>query len=828
MIRKIFLFAALLLAMTTATAQTVGEWNIFTRFAGSFDDLIETQQKVYYTSQQRLFSFDKETQETYAYNSQNKLNDTNITLVKYNPQGKYLFIGYDTGNIDLLYDNGRVVNLSDIKDAVITYDKGINSVTFAKDRAYVGTKFGIVIFNDSKHEVVESGVYGASIPCVGALGDFLFIVYNGNLMYAPLNAHHNTISKFDTYKDSSASNANIKASWFDVAENGKTLFYGDSGNNNNLVVYTFDLSGTTPAYAAATRYSWEPLTKLMKTSKGNYLYNLGVIYFFNEDGSVGTQLVLPEEVKGKKMATLCNEKSVWVADAEGIANYDISGSQLTVLSDKFKPEGISTDEVFFIKFDEWGNVWTGNQGVTQYKAGRMGDYGSQRQALTRIVNGRPENMTLYDDKGAVVPPSTAEFAVDPENPDRYYQGTNINGLYVVEKDPTTGKMKQLHRFSKDNSPFRGYTNYGARTLSVKFDYEGNLWVGIWCGSVDDSANKYPANATIEDKASTFYVLPKETLRAKQNDFTKIVKSDWLPSKHRGIDDGGNKDLTSLICKHSPVMISFSSSYQHAIGITKTKGTWADPSDDTFFEYTRPVDQDGGVWTPRYVIAAAEDHRGRVWLAGDQGGIVEIADPLNTDPADPKLTRIKVPRNDGTNYADYLCETDRVYGIAVDNSNRKWIATATSGVYLVSENGDEILEHFTADNSPLPSNEVLSVACDPNSNTVYFGMLSGLVSYNSDSAPASDDYSNVYAYPNPVRPDYTGYITITGLMDNSLVKITDNTGRVVYQTRSEGGMAVWDGFDEGHNRAKSGVYYVFVSEGPNGGTSGAVGKIMIIR
>lgn len=397
---------------------------------------------------------------------------------------------------------------------------------------------------------------------------------------------------------------------------------------------------------------------------------------------------------------------------------------------------------------------------------------------------------------------TTGFAIDPDFPDRYYQGNNIEGLYIIENNEELAHYAQGY----NNAPFIG-AGYQNTVMDVAFDPEGNLWVANWTKSGN----------------SPVWVLPKETLRGKE--LSTISKGDWLETKHKG-QTVGSKDLTLLICEKSPVVFTFSSEWQGPLGVLKTKGTWSNTSDDEFFRLIDAVDQDGKSWSPGYITCGVEDKRGRVWL-GTSDGVVEIANPAAMTSISP-VTRLKVPRNDGTNYADYLCDAERVYAIAVDNSNRKWLATHSSGVYLVSENGDEIIEHFTMDNSPLPDNCVLSVACDPNSNTVYFGTMSGLISYNSTSSPSAEDYSQVYAYPNPVRPDYTGYITIAGLMDNSLVKITDSVGNVVYQTRSEGGMATWDGFDSNHNKAKTGVYYVFASQNENGSSSGAVTKILIVR
>ena len=121
-----------------------------------------------------------------------------------------------------------------------------------------------------------------------------------------------------------------------------------------------------------------------------------------------------------------------------------------------------------------------------------------------------------------------------------------------------------------------------------------------------------------------------------------------------------------------------------------------------------------------------------------------------------------------------------------------------------------------------------MAADPNSNRVWFGTTQGVVCYESDSAPAADDYSDVYAYPNPVRPEYNGWITITGLMENSLVKIADAAGNVFFQGTSEGGMISWDGCGRDGQRVRSGIYFVFASQNGSGGSSGAVTKIMVVN
>ena len=261
-------------------------------------------------------------------------------------------------------------------------------------------------------------------------------------------------------------------------------------------------------------------------------------------------------------------------------------------------------------------------------------------------------------------------------------------------------------------------------------------------------------------------------------------------------------------------------------IFDTKGT-ADTGDDTYRYVNTYVNQDGKELSFDHMICMVEDTKGRIWV-GTSNGVFEITDPAAAVNASTiNVNQLKVPRNDGTNLADYLLSSQLVSSITIDPANRKWISTIGSGVYLVSENGDEILEHFTEANSILP-NTVYAVACDPNSNKVYFGTDIGLIEYSSTSAPGSDNYDDVYAYPNPVRPDFTGWITVTGLMDNSLVKIADAAGNVFYQGRSDGGMFTWDGCNPAGERVKTGVYYVYASQNATGDASACVTKIMVVN
>lgn len=238
-----------------------------------------------------------------------------------------------------------------------------------------------------------------------------------------------------------------------------------------------------------------------------------------------------------------------------------------------------------------------------------------------------------------------------------------------------------------------------------------------------------------------------------------------------------------------------------------------------------TNEDGTVITPVMVYALAEDLDGNVWIASSNGPFyISSADAIAGNDA---FIQHKVPRNDGTNLADYLLSDVKTRCIAVDGANRKWMGTE-NGVFLISSDCNTLLQHFTTENSPLPSNTVYDICIDNNSNIVYFATERGLCSYASDATQPSEEMTkdNVYAYPNPVTPEYTGKITIVGLSFNADVKIVTSNGALVNQGRSTGGSYQWDGRDLKGKRVASGVY--MVQAATETGDKGVVCRIAVVN
>lgn len=238
-----------------------------------------------------------------------------------------------------------------------------------------------------------------------------------------------------------------------------------------------------------------------------------------------------------------------------------------------------------------------------------------------------------------------------------------------------------------------------------------------------------------------------------------------------------------------------------------------------------TNEDGRDITPIYVHCLAEDRNGNIWIGTTSGPLyLSMSDIKNGNNI---FTQHKVPRNDNTNYADYLLDNSNIRCIAVDGANQKWFGT-DNGVYLVSDDCNTQIYHFDTANSPLISNIVYSIAVNNNTGKVYFATDKGLCSFNNGIVGSNSEMikDNVYAYPNPVKPYYTGKINIVGLSFNANIKIVSTNGTLINEGRSAGGSYSWDGCDLNGKKVASGIY--MVETATESGEKGIVCKIAIIR
>jgi len=218
-----------------------------------------------------------------------------------------------------------------------------------------------------------------------------------------------------------------------------------------------------------------------------------------------------------------------------------------------------------------------------------------------------------------------------------------------------------------------------------------------------------------------------------------------------------------------------------------------------------------------VSSLSLDRNGLVWFAANRGVGYFLPDGILTGGAVNAVFPIFGQRK--------LLSNEYNTAIVTEPGDRKWVGTL-NGLYLFSPDGTRLIRQFTRQDSPLPADEVLALRFDETSGRLYIDTPNGMVSYRSDaSAPAPDLHSSTI-FPNPVRPGYAGVVGIKGLVEGTLVKITDLAGRLVFETRSEGGTASWNLLDYTGRRARAGIYLV-VLIAPDGHESKA-GKLAIVE
>jgi len=812
--RVLSLLLSLALTFTAlATKQPDVSWTVFPVFAAPPQKVIDTGKMVYYISGGSLFSFDKERNESFSHTTGNGLNGTGISNIFYDPVGRQLLIAYSSGNIDIIDREEAVANLSDIAESSVAPPLTINSAAFSGDHIYLATAFGLVEFSSSRHEVVQSGIYNRPVTAVAVIDGNIVIACDGKLMTTPIGNRIHSLASFRELGEAADVNGLYPAGKTSVIA---TAFDG-TATSISLLEFNFDQNNISGSRQISTRPGNFYLTEYQQ---GDFLYLAGAtLHRISTKSFTDKEIaILPDEFIGSVIGTATGTDEIWSLTNAGIACHSVTGGKLTVLTARHRPEPFSVREVCYLMPTPSGTaLLTMNNGSTAYRFDRPGSAGFSKAltlSLVSLTDDESTDLTPYpieaylplarqrqETAGKYVLGPTS-VAIDPDNRSNLYISTSTDGVYILSADDGT----LIGRYNELNSPLKRIDERNI-AYHTSFDRGGNLWM---------------STTSEGDDSGAVFILPANKKASGPNE---VASSDWLPVMTDDKRFPGTHDVQMLNCIHSPIIFRIDA-YDHFMAYN-THGTFNDLTDDDYRIHRRPLDQDGQLFAPERYSAICEDRNGAVWIGTDLG-IIEIARPAEAMTDGLTVRRLKIPRNDGSGMADYLLGNELVYDITVDGANRKWIATEKSGLYLVSTDGSEIIAHFTTANSPLPSNTVYSVFADPSGEKIYVGTPDGLFACTSGVTSPRPDYSEIKVYPNPVRPDYTGPINIEGLMEGSVVKITNSSGSVIHQGRAEGGKFIWDGYMHGGSRPPSGIYYILVSSSQTGHNKAATAKFMIIN
>ncbi len=238
-------------------------------------------------------------------------------------------------------------------------------------------------------------------------------------------------------------------------------------------------------------------------------------------------------------------------------------------------------------------------------------------------------------------------------------------------------------------------------------------------------------------------------------------------------------------------------------------TPANPGDDQWKLYT--TGQGNGNLPTTNVLDIVKDRNNFIWIGTSSGiAIIQCTEQVFGS----QICDATLPVVQQGNFAGYLFRGEMVQAIAIDGANRKWIGTR-NGLWLISEDGEKTIERFTSGNSPLPSNIIHSIAIDDLTGEVFIATDKGLVSFRGTATGIVNEINPVKVFPNPVPPGYNGTIAIRGVPANSIVKITELNGRLVFQGRANGTQFIWNGKTYQGNNVATGVYLVMAMDGVSG-------------
>lgn len=695
------------------------------------------------------------------------LNDVDVSALGYSPYSNLLLVGYGNGNIDLVYPD-RIVNLPFIMQKPMQGSKSINDFFFIdNERVFVSTGFGIVVLNLSKNEISDTYYIGT-----GGSGEVVWktVLYKERIYAATDNGIYSA--------DALEPNLFLFSNWLlhteipfaETSYNTMAVFDG------HLLINQSNATGIADVVRVFNGNQWDvlptPYTDIFSfkaTADRFAICSKQTIAIYKNLNAY------PEEVGtygGNYSSFKPNDVVLLKSNMLAVADNDYgmalreNGSWKTA-----SPNGPFTDKTYY--------VYQSNDKMYVTAGGRTDSWGNMYTALGYHVlsEGRWGSKVNADYWDAV------RIIENPFAPGELYIGSWGDGLVVYRDGQVVAHYDPQNSSLQSILPGR-YCRVGG----LAFDKNRYLWV------------------TNSGVPNTVSVLSPEGV--------------WKGFSYQSLMN--TERISDIV--YSP------NGYLWVISPTEGGFLVIDPGDNPMSQQShtvrafKPVSADGES-LPKDIYSIAFDRNGYLWIGTTEGVMVSYNPGKVLDKSEFSIQRVKIP-DVVEDVAAYLLEYETITSIAIDGANRKWFGTMRSGVFLHSADGVNRLHHFNKNNSPLPSNTIQSINIHPKTGEVFIATDKGLVSYRSDATEPSSRFGKVYAFPNPIRPNYHGIITITGLMDKTTVKITDAAGNLVYETESLGGQATWDGKNRYGDRVASGVYLFFCSD--RNGEETAVGKLLFIH
>lgn len=769
MVKRISLFLFVLLYALTSYAK-IGEWTAYPSYSNA--TYCETGgDKIYILASGALYSYNTKDNEIQLFDHLSCLSDVDIAFISYSNDINALVIVYSNANIDILYDDETVYNITDFKNKTLA-EKKINNINIQGTTAYISTSFGVVVLDLENLEFKNT--YNTGLDTHSC---YLF----KNSLYAGTSD--------GVYRCDTAKNLLDKNNWEKMNIYSTEAFCELNDELYCLIrslgIYTLDVDRNR-------------LTLIEKNNGEKY----HTIY------SYGDEVIAPAENKVTVIKNATDFKTYTIENRSnflkkvgdkywncngynGVVECKLEDNSIVASNTPIFPNSPVRNFCEFMKFTQNGNLLIAGGNINYFDVtfheGTIMEYNPDNDRW----NNFPED--IIKETTGLNYVNICSVDEDPAEDGHYFASSFGYGIYEFRN----GEF--IKHYNHENSPLESvlksgaYMNRYVRIPTVKFDKDGNLWC----------------------------------INTGVKDVVKILTSDnnWITLNY--------KELENLPTVVKPLIDSrgwlWITSLQGEPGIfcAKTNNTLFDTSDDrTKIWLHKFTNQDGTSYDVYQIHSLEEDKNGHIWIGTNTG--LFIIDNPESFFNNGIFKQIKVPRKDGTGLADYLMSGIYIKSMAIDEANRKWIGTNDNGIYLISADGLEEIHHFTTENSPLPSDCIESIAIDNNTGEVYIGTSKGIVSYTSNATTPSNklDKNSIHVYPNPVKADFSGDISITGLTLDCNIKIVDTAGYLINEGTSNGGHYSWDGRNRKGDKVSSGVYYILTYD--ENGNEGVAAKILITR
>ena len=767
----------LLLSQTIATQ--INKWTTHLAYHEA-QGIAETNERVYVVANGALYSFGKSDNEIILYSKQNGLSDTDISLIKYSPENHILVIVYSNGNIDLYGEDG-FKNMPFLKNATNIQSKNVNDISFYNHFAYLSTDFGIIVINLQKKEISDTYRLNRSVNSVCIFGDSIIASTNEGFLKASIKANLLDVSMWDR-KFLSDANLNgdtiIRMRLFNnhlvfcVENDG--LYYESSGGEIKRMLkqgYVTDIKVQSGELLAYTR------------DDIFYIYSDLEKYVFVRTGTINDVASLKEDGK------------YWIASGvNGLTGIQRgSDNKFNVIVSDITINGPKRNfNAFMTIFDNKKLLIAGGDRMSarSWRPGTLMIYENDEWYNFDEMIANREIAKLIGEYSR----DYMGVAVDPDDENHYFIATYGEGIIELKDN----EFVKLHNM--DNSTLKSAVNNTDPISGKPVPHPNYVRIGSVC--FDKDKNLWATNCLVQNAINVL----------KAN-------GEWVSLYYSPLNNADKIDKILITSKgHKWVNVPYDNP---GIFVLDDNKTIDDTSDDKFQYYRLFKDAQNNPIPASEYLCMAEDKKGVIWI-GTNIGPLRCATPSNAIDNPDRLTCSRLTR-DGE---FYFLSGESVTAIAVDADNQKWLGTASQGVFLINEDGTETIYNFNVENSPLLSNTINSIAINNETGEVFIGTNNGLISYNSDVKSGVSAFSDVYAFPNPVRPEFNDKVTITGLKNNANVKITDISGNLIYQGRAIGNQMVWNCRSSNGNRVATGVYLVLAST-PDASES-VVTKIAIVK